>query len=249
MNQSLFDSHESLGKWYDPLQLTCGTVLNRARRPQTLRSVVRILERLGPDEYSTYLHEYLSEGQKKFGEDWEYVDITNTLLAATELIRPAAYLEIGVRQGRSMAMVASGHPAVNIFGFDIWQQDYAKMKNPGPDFVVFQMREIGHVGSLELITGDSHITVPAFLKAQPKLEFDLITVDGDHSDKGARADLETVLPRLAIGGMLVFDDIAHPAHPNLLKVWRKVIASSPFPIQTAEFTALGYGIAIGIRAS
>lgn len=249
MNRSLFASHESLGKWYDPLQLTCGTVLSRARRPQTLRSVVRILGQLKPDEYSTYLQAYLSEGLEKFGEDWEYLDITNTLLAASELIRPTNYLEIGVRRGRSMAMVAAGHPAVNIFGFDMWQQDYAKMKNPGPDFVVSQMREVGHVGTLELVTGDSRTTVPAFLKTRPKLQFDLITVDGDHSDKGARADLETVLPRLAVGGMLVFDDVAHPAHPQLLKVWRKVIASCSFPIQAAEFTGLGYGVAIGIRAS
>lgn len=249
MNQSLFGSHESLGKWYDPLQLTCGTVLSRARRPQTLRSVVRILEQLKPDEYSTYLRAYLSEGIQKFGQDWEYLDITNTLLAAAELLQPTNYLEIGVRQGRSMAMVAAGHPAVHVFGFDLWQQDYAKMSNPGPDFVISQMKEIGHVGVLRLITGDSHITVPAFLKSQPNLKFDLITVDGDHSEKGARADLETVLPRLAIGGMLVFDDVAHPAHPNLLRVWRKVIASCPFPIQTTEFTGLGYGVAIGIRAS
>jgi predicted O-methyltransferase YrrM len=249
MNQSLFASHYSLGKWYNPLQLTCGTVLSRAQRPQTLRSVIRILGQLKPDDYSTYLHEYLSEGLEKFGEDWEYLDITNTLLAASELVQPTNYLEIGVRRGRSMAMVAAGHPMVNVFGFDLWQQDYAKMKNPGPEFVVSQMKEIGHVGALKLVTGDSHTTVPDFLKSQPNLKFDLITVDGDHSDNGARSDLETVLPRLAIGGMLVFDDVAHPAHPNLLKVWRKVISSCPFPIQTAEFTGLGYGVAIGIRAS
>jgi predicted O-methyltransferase YrrM len=249
MNQSLFSLHDSLGRWYQPLQLTCGTVLNRARRAKTLHSVVRILGQLKPDEYSHYLQAYLMEGLEKFGEDWEYLDITNTLLAASELTRPKTYLEIGVRRGRSMAMVAAGQPSVNIFGFDMWQRDYAKMENPGPEFVISQLKGIGHIGTLRLITGDSHTTVPAFLKAQPNLEFDLITVDGDHSVRGARADLETVLPRLAVGGILVFDDVAHPAHPNLLKVWRKVIASSPFPIQSAEFTGLGYGVAIGIRAS
>ena len=249
MNQSLFSSHDVLGRWYHPVQLTCGTVLRRARRAESIRSVIRILETLQPDEYSTYIRAYLSEGLGKFGEDWEYLDITNALLAASELIKPTNYLEIGVRRGRSLGMVASAHPGVNIVGFDMWRQDYAGMANPGADFVASEMKAIGHRGALELVTGDSHETVPAYLGRHPGLEFDLITVDGDHSDKGALADLENVIPRLAVGGMLVFDDISHPSHPNLLNVWKRAIQNAPYRMSTSEFTSLGYGVALGIRLS
>lgn len=146
-------------------------------------------------------------------------------------------------------MVAAAHPSVNIVGFDMWQQDYAGMANPGAGFVASEMAAIGHTGTLELVSGDSHQTVPAYLLSHPGLEFDLITVDGDHSDEGALADLETVIPRLGLGGMLVFDDVAHPTHPNLLQVWRKAIQTAPFQIKTSEFTSLGYGVALGIRVS
>lgn len=249
MNQSLFSSHDALGRWYHPVQLTCDTVLRRARRPESIRSVIRILETLQPDDYSTYIRAYLAEGLAKFGEDWEYLDITNALLAGSSLIQPSNYLEIGVRRGRSLGMVASAHVPVNIVGFDMWQKDYAGMSNPGPDFVASELKALGHTGALELVSGDSHQTVPAYLKAHPGLEFDLITVDGDHSDEGALADLETVIPRLAVGGILVFDDVAHPTHPNLLKVWRKAIQGAPFQVSTSEFTSLGYGVALGLRVS
>jgi len=53
--------------------------------------------------------------------------------------------------------------------------------------------------------------------------FDLITVDGDHSEEGAFDDLLNVIPHLNVGGILVFDDIAHPTHPYLLGVWKKTL--------------------------
>ena len=46
-------------------------------------------------------------GRGKAGGDWRYADILTVLAAACDLIRPRSYLEIGVRRGRSMAMVAS----------------------------------------------------------------------------------------------------------------------------------------------
>ena len=78
------------------------------------------------------------------------------------------------------------------------------------------------------------------------MDFDLITVDGDHSEVGAWEDLITVIPRLATGGVLVFDDIAHPAHPYLLGVWRRALARFPF-LSGHEFTETGYGVAFAVR--
>ena len=64
--------------------------------------------------------------------------------------------------------------------------------------------------------------------------------------EGALADLCAVIPRLSLGGILVFDDIAHPDHPYLLQVWRTALAQYP-GLSGYEFTELGYGVAFAIR--
>jgi predicted O-methyltransferase YrrM len=56
---------------------------------------------------------------------------------------------------------------------------------------------------------------------------ELITVDGDHRDAGARSDLDNVIGHLACGGMLVFDDIIHPGYPTLHATWRRFTARHP----------------------
>ena len=89
----------------------------------------------------------------------------------------------------------------------IWIKDYAGMKNPGPEDVKELMDRFGHKGKIELISGDSTKTVPNYFNANPDKYFDLITVDGDHRIKGAKKDLKNIMPRLKIGGFLVFDDI------------------------------------------
>jgi predicted O-methyltransferase YrrM len=145
-----------------------------------------------------------------------------------------------------MGEVAAAAPSCAIIGFDLWVQEYASMPNPGPDFVKDELRRIGHTGEIELISGDSHETVPKFLASNPNAFFDLVTVDGDHSRHGAGQDLAHVLPRLRIGGVIVFDDIAHPAHPYLLNVWQKLVQSDS-RFGTWQFTELGYGVALAVR--
>jgi predicted O-methyltransferase YrrM len=48
--------------------------------------------------------------------------------------------------------------------------------------------------------------------------FNLILVDGDHTQEGAEADLRDCFRLLEPGGALIFDD----AVPELLEVWRDV---------------------------
>jgi hypothetical protein len=66
------------------------------------------------------------------------------------------------------------------------------------------------------------------------------------SEEGDLDNLKNVMPHLSVGGALVFDDIAHPAHPYLLNVWKKTMAMFPF-LSSFEFTELGYGVAFAIR--
>ena len=246
---SLFSRHEALGKWYNPVLLDPETIAAFASSPRCRAFVRRNFARLTPDAYSRYITEFRREGLRKFGADWRYLDIVDVVAASALLIQPTSYLEIGVRRGRSMAMVAAASRKCALFGFDMWMKDYAGMENPGADFVRAELRRLGHAGRTEFINGDSHATLPKFFAENPDQKLSIITVDGDHTDEGALQDLRDVLPRLEVGGVVIFDDISHPLHPNLRAIWRQAMSEAPFPILTHEYGSLGYGVAFGIRAA
>jgi predicted O-methyltransferase YrrM len=116
----------------------------------------------------------------------------------------------------------------------------------GPDFVRSELKKVGFKGKLELVSGNSHDTIPGYFRQHPDAYFDLITVDGDHSYRGASMDLRDVLPRLNIGGVVVFDDIASPQAVYLRDVWKRYVANQS-RFANWEFNELGFGIALGIR--
>lgn len=237
-----------LGDWYQPVMLAPSMLGEVSTSVTCLREVISIVKRLEPDDYVRYLLAYYTAGLDRFGASWRYTDIVTMLLAAAKLVSPKEYLEVGVRRGRSMAMIAATHPACHIVGFDLWAEDYAGMPNPGADFVRRELARLGYRGKLDLITGDSHVTLPQYFGEHPEAYFDLVTVDGDHSEKGAEQDLRDIMPRIKIGGVLVFDDICHPAHPYLSAIWQHVVVSDPRFV-TWQYTELGYGVACAIRRS
>lgn len=231
--------------WLPPVQYHAGTLQDLAMAPATLESVVRTLQRLEPDDYLEFMLGWYASGLKSFGDSWQYLDLL-TVLRSCALLQPRNFLEIGVRRGRSLAVVADAVPGCHLVGFDLWVPDYAGMPNPGPDFVRGQLQSIGHRGEVELIGGDSHATVPRYFADHPGVMFDLINVDGDHSEAGARADLEAVLPHLAVGGVIVMDDIVHPQHRYLEKVWDSLFQQdSRFSVR--KYHELGYGVAFAVR--
>ncbi len=232
--------------WLDPVQLSAKTVASAATDVHSVARVLAVLDRLTEDDYLTYLRAYYRSGLDKFGSYWKYADLLTVLHAATSLIQPKNYLEIGVRRGRSLAVVAAAHPRCELYGFDMWMADYAGMPNPGPEFVEQELARLGPHGPLRLITGDSRQTVPSFLSANPEQYFDLINVDGDHSEAGARADLVAVLPRLRRGGVIVLDDIVHPQHRYLETLWDQMVGADPC-FTTYKYRDLGYGVALAVR--
>lgn len=235
-----------LGEWYTPVLIGADVIGDLARSVETLDQVIALLDALTPDPYVDYLKAFYSAGRQRFGVAWRYADITTALMAAGRLVRPLRYLEIGVRRGRSMAMVAATNPDCVIVGMDMWLADYAGIENPGPEFVRSEMARVGYRGALELIEGDSHEALPAYFSANPEVSFDLVTVDGDHTLEGAARDLKDVLPHIAVGGVLVFDDIQHPAHPGLDRVWRDIVARNEC-CATWHYRDVGYGVAIAVR--
>jgi predicted O-methyltransferase YrrM len=229
--------------------LSTQTLAEFAMSRECLRRVERVVRNLSPDKYAEDLLTYYMEGQWRYGDRWRFADLATVLSAATVLNRPDWYLEIGIRRGRSMAIVAEGWPPCGIIGVDAWLDDYAGEKNPGPAFICEELRRVGYMGAPLLLSGDSRDVLPAYLKENKDSYFDLVTVDGDHSAEGAEFDLNTALPRLNPGGIIVMDDIAHPLHRYLEGVWDAFIGKNADILSAWKFTELGYGVAFAIRKS
>jgi predicted O-methyltransferase YrrM len=233
-------------QWYTPLLAGPATFIPATVGGAVTRQVLAVLERLTPDRYLEFVAAFCRTGLERFGDNWVYADINTVLLGLSRSLQPSNYLEIGVRRGRSMAMVASQAPHCSLAGFDLWQQDYAGMENPGPDFVRDEMARIGHVGQIEFVGGDSRQTVPNYFKRNPDIFFDLVTVDGDHSLEGAKTDLVNVMPRIKVGGALVFDDVSHQDHPGLREVWEETVRANR-AYESYLFGEVGFGVAFAIR--
>jgi predicted O-methyltransferase YrrM len=233
-------------QWYPPVLIGADTIATRLFGQRYVDRAIELMRALTPDEYTSFLISFFSDGLQRFGTDWRYADIVTVLLCLSDALAPRRYLEIGVRRGRSVAAVATTNPDCALVMFDMWIADYAGMENPGADFVRDELTRVGHRGPKTFISGDSHVTVPSYLTRNPDETFDLITVDGDHSTEGAVRDLCDVLPRLNVGGAIVFDDVCHPTHPDLGRVWRELVTSdSRFSSYT--YVDCGYGVGFAIR--
>ncbi|MEX1255870.1 MAG: class I SAM-dependent methyltransferase, partial [Dehalococcoidia bacterium] len=193
------------------------TVGAAAMSPEAIEYVLDFVQKLTPSQELTEQLSYYLWSRERFGASWRHADLTTALWAAATLIKPNSYLEIGLRRGRSAALVGSLRPECAIYGFDLWIPDYAGVDNPGPEFVREELRRVGHTGEVVLVSGDSHQTVPAFLRQHPDLFFDVITVDGEKSVPGVADDFANTLPRLKVGGVLIYDDL--PFFPTSRRIW------------------------------
>ena len=113
------------------------------------------------DDYLAYVRDFTRDVRDRAQGVAAWADITTALWAATRLIEPRDYLEIGVRRGRSVSIVGAGAPDSSITGIDLWVEGYAGMENPGPDHVRGVLGAVGHRGPVELLSGDSHDLLPA----------------------------------------------------------------------------------------
>lgn len=209
--------------------------------------VLKIVTGLEKDYYIEH-HDLI-----RYRETGQWFDTATFLNWYAQYVKPERYFEIGVRRGRSMAQVLVQSPTTKAFGFDMWIPDYASdpakgivVANPGPEFVQSELKKVGVKNPPTLTKGDSHVTVPKFFAdaANPQL-FDLMLVDGDHTADGARADLDIAFQHLAPGGALIFDDITHPAHLDLLDVWNEFIQKFPDHLFIADKS--GQGTAVAFR--
>ena len=164
---------------------------------------------------------WLADGVEK--HDGRY-ELRTALTSIAAWSKPKSYLEIGVFRGWSLAQVVRQAPNVNVVACDMWIGGYASAANPGPDFVRSEIERVAPKwsGSIEFRSIDSKdLTLDS--------DFDLITVDGDHSVPGTFADLRLTMQHLAPGGYLLLDDLVDSAEGggSIRDVWAQIKLEFP----------------------
>lgn len=181
-------------------------------------------------------------------EHIDYTSVRTVLGSFAQLAAPRTYLEIGTRRGHSACLVVNcTSTPIDIYSFDLWMENYAGEANPGQQLILSELQKFQFNGTIRFFDGDSKQTIPTFFRnTDHPQKIDLVFVDGDHSDEGARIDILNVIDHVSVGGLLVFDDITHPAHRTLLNVWHSLMdARSDF--ETRVNTKHEYGWAIALR--
>ncbi len=154
------------------------------------------------------------------------------------------YLEIGCREGDSLREVVLHAPLLQrVVICDLWGSDYGGTGRGGHEHIDKLLDDLGYTGDRVFLDGDSRETVPTIRGTPGLRRFDLVLVDGDHSDEGARADLENAWPLVAPGGTLLFHDIFHPSHRSLQRVCWSFFACVT-DCESASENCEGYGVAV-----
>jgi len=126
------------------------------------------------------------------------------------LDRAISYLEVGVSSGGSAEAVLSTNLVSSAILIDPWGTGYGGL-GLGPSFVAERLAQFA--SRVVMITGRSQDILPKLTA-----KFDMVYLDGDHSAVGALADLNEGLRLLAPSGVIMFDDVDHPAHTYLRKL-------------------------------
>lgn len=230
---------------FDPfLPPTIQTLAAAAQSDAAASGALDAISKLTASDFHDVQRYYMEWGHDRYAPYWRLANLITMVWAAGTLLHPQAYLEIGVQRGRSAAVMASVAPDCDIYGFDLWIEGYAGTDNPGPDFVRGELARVKHRGQLELVSGNSRVTLPAFLAARPDLFFDIVTIDGDKSIAGIASDFANALPRLKVGGVVIFDDI--PVKPSLRRVWDAMVARDA-RYAAWEYQSGDHGVAAAVR--
>ncbi len=148
------------------------------------------------------------------------------------LRKPQQYLEVGVCDGDSVKVVveATLDSLQKLVLCDTWGGEFSGTGRGTHEYVARLLADTGYKGEIQWLDGDSHQLLRPAVQGQ---SFDLILIDGDHSEAGARQDLMDCYETLTPGGFLLFDDIFH--YEWLLGIIRGFVTEHPEFRMVGEF--------------
>jgi len=107
-------------------------------------------------------------------------------------------LEIGFNTGRSAAYFLSSRDDIKVVSVDIGVHDYVNDCK--------KIIDVHFPGRHTILIGDSKVVIPQLVEIKPKINFDLIFIDGDHAEPGPLIDARNCLALATHETVLVMDD-------------------------------------------
>ena len=147
-------------------------------------------------------------------------------------------MEIGFNAGHSADLFLSINENIKLTSFDIGLHKYV---NYGKKFI-----DNKYPNRHSLILGDSKKTIPDFYKYNSSAKFDLIFIDGDHSEIGAISDLLNCKKLSHSQTIVVMDDTRNEQpmaswNINVNKAWQKCISAGiVYQIESEDYNQEGF---------
>jgi predicted O-methyltransferase YrrM len=158
-------------------------------------------------------------------------------------------VEIGSWKGRSTTWLAMG---ARIAGRRVHAIDPHRNSREDPAAATLNefLNNLRGAGVADLV--EPIVMTSAEAAAQISGPVELLFIDGDHSDEGARRDAEIWLPRLAVGGTVMFHDVATAAYTGPRRVFQQMVCrNSGFDDirRVGSMTAARRSLERGLRAA
>ena len=156
--------------------------------------------------------------------------LTRQALMQMVLDKPGSIVELGVHHGQGLmsfahlsSILEPNHVQRRLYGFENFDGVGGKMEGSEAylrrSIELFdQDRPLGQVQKVELIRGDACETIPQFIADNPHLLLSILYLDTTVAEP-TRVALEMLYPRLVPGGLLVFDQLNFPNHPQESVAW------------------------------
>tara|TARA_B110000977_G_C10767370_1_gene373223 strand:+ start:51 stop:629 length:579 start_codon:yes stop_codon:yes gene_type:complete len=120
-----------------------------------------------------------------------------SLFDFTSKLSPSKILEVGFNAGDSACCFLNASPKASMITFDV-------CKN-GHEYTALTVLQ--KYFDIELIEGDSKLTLPNWLRLNKDIYFDLIYIDGGHDYDTALSDINNLVEFVRPGGYILVDDI------------------------------------------
>lgn len=126
--------------------------------------------------------------------------------------RPNSLLEIGTRFGYSLIAMCQGSPGMRVKSIDLESYEQ-KFSLTSQEVAKANLAACATVSEVEFIVGDSH-------KVEVIEYYDMVHIDGDHSEEGAYEDIIKYYNKLKFLGIILVDDLDDV---NVYAAYRKAL--------------------------
>ncbi len=158
-----------------------------------------------------------------------------------------SYLEVGVRDGATLwAVIEADYESLRVVACsDTWGNAHGGTDRGGHDHIDRLLSAVLYYyrkGEAMWLDGDSAETLPALLDREPDRRFDLVHIDGDHSEGHALVDMKNGWA--LTGRILVAHDTNYSAVSN---AWEKFVVGAEGLAYCQRYRT-GRGTGVAVRA-